>query len=353
MRVALEECPADKTHPDAGVVRDARARGSRRRKRVLAAAVLTAAIVGGLLGALGGGSKHGSAARGASQRRLAFERARELRRAVAPHISPALEGGSYGWAVIERSGGGCCTLPTPNPRGVAIGTSAGWSGDRREETITALVARGVTGFVARGERGRMVTLARLPYGLRLVHIEFPRHVQPIGAEGAADLVAIGARERPIGLLRDSGPGATAVRWWAKPQAQPAGPCQIRAHGLAGLEREWGHVAVAIRAYPAHIIGRAFFSCIDTEYFLHNWPLETAILLDAQQPGSAPAPIPGMHAIAGVAGVFAAPGDWHGQITAVRDGNFWLAVAGGSGLMQRLQVLRHLSGSVSLSGFKLA
>ena len=138
-----------------------------------------------------------------------------------------------------------------------------------------------------------------------------------------------------------------VRWWKKPERPAAGPCRIRAHGLPALEGEWGHVASAIRPYPARIIGRAFFSCIDTEYYLHNWPLDTAILLDAQHPGRPPAPIPDMRAIPHEPGLYDSPGGWEGEITAVRRGNAWLVVAGGSGLHQREEVLRHLHTTVLL------
>jgi hypothetical protein len=40
-------------------------------------------------------------------------------------------------------------------------------------------------------------------------------------------------------------------------------------------------------------------------------------------------------------------DWHGDITAVRHANAWLVVAGGSGLSQRIDVLRHLTASIAL------
>ncbi len=92
----------------------------------------------------------------------------------------------------------------------------------------------------------------------------------------------------------------------------SGPCQIHAYGLPALEAEWGHVAGTIRPYPAPIIGRAFFSCVDTEYYMDRWPLETAILLDAQHPGRMPAAIPGMKPDLGAPGLFNAPGDWHGR-----------------------------------------
>jgi len=44
-------------------------------------------------------------------------------------------------------------------------------------------------------------------------------------------------------------------------------------------------------------------------------------------------------------MFSAPGDWHGEITAIRLRDAWLVVAGGSGLLQRIEVLRHLNATV--------
>jgi hypothetical protein len=163
-----------------------------------------------------------------------------------------------------------------------------------------------------------------------------------------NLLATGANGKPLAYFSPEAGGrlSTTVRWWQKPQPLPPGPCQIHAEGLPALEPEWGHVAATIRPYPAKIIGRAFFSCIDTEYYLHKWPLESAILLDAQHPGRSPAPIPEMKPVNGATGVFNAPGDWHGEVTAIRHRNSWLVVAGGSGLSQRVEVLRHLSASVS-------
>ncbi len=175
----------------------------------------------------------------------------------------------------------------------------------------------------------MLSRAALPYGLRLAQIVL---VRPRYGAPTPPLLAIGADGRRLGPLHEQSVGlVSAIHWWQKPARGAPGPCQIRAHGLPGLEPEWGHVAAAIRSYPARIIGRAFFSCADTEYYLHKWPLESAILLDAQHPGSAPAAIPGMTPVAGAPGLFNAPGGFDGEITAVRQPNRWLVVAGGSGL----------------------
>jgi hypothetical protein len=111
--------------------------------------------------------------------------------------------------------------------------------------------------------------------------------------------------------------------------------------------QWSHLASAIRPFPGKLVGRAFFSCIDTEYYLQHWPLDAAILLDAAHPGVPPAAIPGLTAVAGQRGYFNGPGDFKGELTATRFANAWLVVAGGSSLAQRIDVLRHLTPTVKL------
>jgi hypothetical protein len=139
---------------------------------------------------------------------------------------------------------------------------------------------------------------------------------------------------------------------------PNGPCQIRATGIPALHPQWGFVAHKIAPYRGRIVGGAFYSCISVEYYLHNWPLIAAILVDAQHPGRTPGAIPEMKPLSAAAaraagaaaapGVFDAPGNtFNGEETAMRSGNHWLVVAGGSGVAQRLEVLRHLRASVRL------
>jgi hypothetical protein len=328
--------------PDAGVIRDARIR-RRQRRRAAVIALIATALLGGLVGGGLAGLQSGSSPRAEAQRRLAFERERYRRLRTPPHVSPALEGGEYGWALSEPDGSGCCTLPSR----IGVGVLAGWRVTRTEEVASALLASRVKSILSGGTHARVTALASLPYGLRFAHVAFPRHARHLLGEGAPPLIALGSDGRPVGYLTESSPAQARARWWQKPGQPPPGPCQLRAHGLAGLKPEWGHVAPSIRPYPQSIIGRAFFSCVDTEYYVHNWPLETAILLDAGHPGRPPAQIPGMHAIAESTNVVEAPGDWHGQITATRTGDAWLVVAGGNGPKQRLEVLRHLTPTISL------
>jgi hypothetical protein len=89
-------------------------------------------------------------------------------------------------------------------------------------------------------------------------------------------------------------------------------------------------------------GEVFLSCIDTEYYLHGWPLEVAVLLDAAQPGKVLGAIPGAQPVLGHPGVVnLAAGQFPGSLTAKQIGEAWLVVQGGASLRQRLRVLRAL------------
>jgi len=83
-------------------------------------------------------------------------------------------------------------------------------------------------------------------------------------------------------------------------------------------------------------GEPLLSCIDTHCYLHGWPLTAAVLLNAQQPGSDPGPLPGATPVAGAAGIADFPS---AGLSARRVGNGWFV--GGSGTAQRLRVLAAL------------
>jgi len=120
-----------------------------------------------------------------------------------------------------------------------------------------------------------------------------------------------------------------------------GVCELDQHGLPALHPEFGHTITTIS--PAKdSVGEVFLSCIDAEYYLHNWPLEVAVLLDGRHPGQVLGPIPGARQIPGQPGtVNLAAEQLPGALSARRVGNAWLIVEGGSGLAQRLQVLNAL------------
>lgn len=126
-----------------------------------------------------------------------------------------------------------------------------------------------------------------------------------------------------------------------PSHPGAGVCELKQHGLAALHPEFGHTISTIS--PAKdALGEVFLSCIDTEYYLHGWPLRVAVLLDGCVPGQVLRPIPGARPIPGQPNmVNLAASLLPGSLTAKRVGNAWLVAEGGTGLKQRIAVLNAL------------
>jgi hypothetical protein len=332
--------------PAAGVIREAR---RRRRLRVVAQSAVLAFlfIAGTTIGvvSLGEGDP-------ASSRQPRPDAVGRSDPAEAPvRLSPSLDGGTYGWCVgLQQgrgglSGGGCGALPVRSrPIVMTLGTGSAKS---RSYSLFVLSTPAVASLLVNGSR-RVLTSA-VPgraYGMRAARIALPVHLirAPSGRWGLTAppeprLVALAKDGRPI---PNPPPGPRRALNLAA-----EGPCTLSGSGLPGLSRQWSHVAAAIRPYPEALTGRAFFSCVDVEYYLHGWPLDAAVLLDAAHPGSAPAPIPGLWPMAGHDGVFNGPGDFKGELTATRFGNAWLVVAGGSGSAQRLALLSHLKATISI------
>jgi hypothetical protein len=353
----------DRTSPESasqecvelGVIEEARRRQRSRRRIVAMLTALLALGLGVLAAFLGGGS--GSRARVEFARRHAqVPGARTSARIrSAARIAPSLTGGSTGWEVRSGGGGSCCSVPVrgePLAGGITVDSRSGY------DTATFLAGPELAAVQVAGHRIPITTVpGHLPFGLRLVQvkIEHPHAGQAPPAQTpqvpwpTRPMLALDSRGRALEPSKTPDEQLIPTRWWQRPQAPASGPCRLSAHGLRGLSAQWGHVAGAIAPYPRPIAGRAFSSCIDTEYYLHGWPLDAAILLDAGHPGSPPAPIPGLSAAPGARGFLNGPGGFQGDITAARLGDAWLAVAGGRGLAQRLEVLRHLTATIHLPG----
>jgi len=73
--------------------------------------------------------------------------------------------------------------------------------------------------------------------------------------------------------------------------------ELAQHGLPALHAEFGHTIATISPVK-DALGEVFLSCIDTEYYLHGWPLQVAVLLDGRQPGRVLGPIPGARPVPG-------------------------------------------------------
>ncbi len=355
------ELPAT-TDLEQGVIEEARRRQRGRRLRVAAAVAVAVIGIAGIVAANMGGGSNRSSRQGYVKRPSVARTRAAASGSGGVRLAPALEGGSYGWEVIEDGGSTCCTTPV---RGNALIGGMTVEPTAERERLTFLAGPEITAVLVNGHlRVPVVALpGHLPFHLRLVQVNIPRArggaaanpgTPPSpGSRGAPpspgitpSLIAVDSHGRTIPSVVPAHP-ARAIRWWERPSAAPPGPCQLRSTGLEGLIPEWGHVASAIVPDRAPIIGRAFFSCIDTEYYLHGWPLRAAILLDAAHPGSAPAAIPGLRPIPGERGLLDGLGPpAEDGLTARRTGNAWLVVAGGSGPAQRIEVLRHLTVSIA-------
>jgi hypothetical protein len=342
--------------PEQGVIEEARRRRRVRRMRIALAGTLLVAGIAGVWWALAAGGSPSA------------PRAVRLAGGAGPvhavssdaagfgiRLSPALDGGEYGWCVgVEEhpgviAGGGCAAMPVSS-RPLAMELSSA-SATMHQEALVVLTTPQVAAILVNGRR-RVATVALpgLPYGLRAARVvthvgQVRRKASRAGGRVLARpfepaVVALDAHGRPIPNTSVRGPFEAL-------NTSERGPCALRASGLPGLAPQWSHVAGAIRPFTGQLVGRAFFSCIDTEFYFQRWPLDAAILLDAAHPGVPPAAIPGLTPVSGQRGYFNGPGDFKGELTATRLRNAWLVVAGGSGLAQRIEVLRHLTPTVKL------
>jgi hypothetical protein len=127
-----------------------------------------------------------------------------------------------------------------------------------------------------------------------------------------------------------------------------GPCELAQHGLPALHAQFGDTIAAILPIR-NAFDEKFLSCIDAAYYLHGWPLNVAVLIDARRPGQVLGPIPGARPVTGEPDmVNVATGQFPGSlftgnfgVTAKRVGKAWLVARGGSGLAQRVQALNAL------------
>ncbi len=116
------------------------------------------------------------------------------------------------------------------------------------------------------------------------------------------------------LLNASGraiPGGSPQRfqlpndYWQRPQAPPAqGRCAVNS-SLAGTHIAWGIVATKIAADP-NLTTPGWLSCLDMWFSAPGTNYETAILLNAQSPGSTPAPLWGAIPAPGHPGIVEIP-----------------------------------------------
>jgi hypothetical protein len=291
------------------------------------------------------------------------------------YIGPGPDSGSGG-----GSGGSYPTATNPVFGGTGEGVVL-YGGGQRGDTVDDVITGPQVAAVRIGDRTiRTFTSPELPAGDRAAVFFMPAgSPQPTtgwqpGQPIHSYLRAVGPRSGPnpstweklptVALLpldsaghviatRFSYPDTPFPSFWQTPQAitpkiheppyhgpthpRSDGICRLSQHGLPGLTPAWGHTIARIQPVKGSL-GELFLSCVDTEYYLHGWPLATGVLLDARDPGQVLDPLPGAHSVPGVPGAVDFPS---ASLSARRVGDAWIVARGGSGSRQRLRVLEAL------------
>ncbi len=345
--------------PQQGVIEEARRRRRQRRTR-LAIAAATAAGLLALAWALieashatpvrTGTGGHGPATSPGASGAAAFN----------VRLAPRLEVGQAGWQLFfEEHGaqtGGQVNGPALSSDPIIAGGGGGVGGSHRWTTILVTTPNVAAILVDGKTRVPTIALPGLPYGYRAAHIvtelaPAEERIPPgLGRrpQGPASLMPLDARGQTIHYKTNNlTPFQGKVRAWEYPARTPEGSCGLHASPLPGLTVQGGKALSAVRPYPASLIGgqiegAAFLPCVSVEYQLRGIPLQALVLLDAAAPGTRASALPDFKAVRGSPGFFD-----EGGLTARREGNAWLIVGQGSGVAQRVALLRHLTALVKL------
>jgi hypothetical protein len=330
---------AGATGPDQGVIEEARRRQRRRRIRIAVATLVAAALTGVIVWALSGGASRASPTHaGAANRTRALDVSGAHVPAFNVRLVPMLNFvGVAGWCeVYEENGitGGsaCGGVPASAQPFLQISTSG--EAKTPDETQVAVTAPQITAILVDGHRRvQTAPLPGLPYGLRGARV-----VTRVGAT----LAALDTNGNRVPQVWSQPPRQATVRGWRYPQRPPSGTCQLQVGRVPGLAVRGGAVATSIRPFPGQLVGHAFLPCAATEYVMRGVPLKAIILLDAAEPTSRAADLPSFHPVRRAPGMFAG-----GDLTAMRSGNAWLVAEQGSGSVQRMRLLRHLTATIRL------
>ena len=271
-------------------------------------------------------------------------------------FKPVLRVGDPGWNVsfeehsVIRAGAVTSPAVSSDP---IFGYSTGSVGGSHEQRTILLTTPNVTAILV-NDKTRVPTFALpgLPYGYRAARIvtaapaeeRIPPGLGRRPSRRPESFVALDAHGQPIHSPRQrEALSQGSVRVWEYPGKTPQGACGLRASPPSGLTARHGEVLSDVQPYPsgltgAQIVGHAFLPCVHVEYHLQGLSLQAWILLDAAHPGARVAALPDFRAVPGVSGFMQ-----EDDFTARREGNAWLVVSQGSGLAQRVAMLRHLTG----------
>jgi hypothetical protein len=273
-------------------------------------------------------------------------------------LAPSLQGGTVGWCLtVVMSGQDACAVPEASTGPIVMETENCGGSDANVIVAYALVRQTVAVSIVGGPPIPTRTEPSLPNGLRAVFVEIRyQHVPsketcprftPLDEDGKP----ITEGSTPTTPLAFQLPGL--VRWQRRgsqrlpPGAHlPPGVCEISPIDLLRFSARSG--IVVRRIVPSRVaLGPVFTSCASTEYRSQESQMTAAVLLDAEHPGSKPAPLPGMKPAVGHAGVFQAHGS-EGVLLGLRVPGAWLVVEeGGTDLQEPLTLLEHLHATVHL------
>jgi hypothetical protein len=316
---------------ESGVIEEARRRQRRRRAAGVAlsgGACVIAALLALLIGGGGGGQAGapGEPSPG-SPLRLALAHGRVLvgGQPALMGVTPSLEAGNVGVCVRVANQGGCGPLPSAaypiyggHAEGIRVEEKVGPEG----EIDAIFTGPGVAAMrVAHLGTFKAQPAPGLPPGAKqIVFYRPPGSRGSVLAPGLSPRILQGfehARRGPAlteTLLDASGrtiPVGTPPifhlpnSYWQWPQAPPAqGRCAMSS-SLRGTRPAWGMVATKIAGDP-NIATPGWLSCLYAWFSRGATNYETAILLNAKSPGSAPAPLWGAIPVPGHPGIVEIP-----------------------------------------------
>jgi hypothetical protein len=346
--------PSVSDGPDLGVIEEARRRQRARRIRIASVALIVAALIGFTFWVLNGGASHASPVH-ADVNRMHTIQASNGRTAFNERLVPTLTVGQVGWCIVieedGKTGGSACGGVPTRSQPILQAQGSYRAGSAYETTVVVTDPQVATILADNTLRVATVSLPGLPYGLRgaliRIPVKTPSQVLPGGRlprlrSPGTTLVALDAQGRAIPQRwNDRMPFQATVHPWRYPDRQPYGSCRLHVQ-IAGLAARSGEVASAIRPFPGKLVGHAFLPCVATVYYVHHVPLKAMVVLDAANPGSRAVALPDFKPVPGAPGFFA-----EGGLTARRSGNAWLVVGQGTGLTERVRLLRHLTATVQL------
>lgn len=277
------------------------------------------------------------------------------------HLTPTFDVGQAGWNfVIEENGdfGGSTGMGVIHPSTPLVSVSGSSRGGSHEWTTVAVTLPEVAAILVEGKiRVPTETLPGLPYGLRAARVttpweepqDFPGSLASRPATPSVEALGANGEQLPQSTSRETRetPFQGTVHRWSYPSGPAQGSCELQAGHEAGLVAESGATLSDIRPYPGHIYANAFLPCDATLYSLHGHQLRAYLLLDAADPGSLPAVIPGTSSVPGIPSIYSGNSGFYGgptDLVAERSGDAWLAVQGASE-SERMQLLEDLSATV--------